>query len=79
MVSRQDLNMKIFWSPRDRQYVAIPDGARGELERLSWLSRTPEGAARGLTKVIREALALDVTVGTRNTAKTVKVKTRSEP
>jgi hypothetical protein len=43
---------RIIWSEEDREYV----GLCTEFPSLSWVARTPEGALRGIRKVVIQAL-----------------------
>ena len=44
---------RVTWSADDKEYV----GLCAEFPSLSWLSKTPEGALRGIRKVISEVIA----------------------
>jgi predicted HicB family RNase H-like nuclease len=44
---------RVSWSREDGEYV----GLCAEFPSLSWLSRTPEAALRGIRKVVGEAVA----------------------
>jgi predicted HicB family RNase H-like nuclease len=43
---------RVMWSGEDQEYV----GFCAELPSLSWLSRTPEAALRGIRRVVKEAV-----------------------
>ena len=43
---------RVTWSADDNEYV----GLCAEFPSLSWLSKTPEGALRGIRKVISEVI-----------------------
>ncbi|GJQ58809.1 MAG: type II toxin-antitoxin system HicB family antitoxin [Candidatus Scalindua sp. AMX11] len=44
---------RVTWSSEDNEYV----GLCAEFPSLSWLSKTPEGALRGIRKVIADVIA----------------------
>ena len=44
---------RITWSDEDAEYV----GLCAEFPSLSWLSRTPEGALKGISKLVAEVVA----------------------
>jgi predicted HicB family RNase H-like nuclease len=44
---------RVFWSEEDQEYV----GLCTEFHGLSWLTKTPGGALRGIRKVVAEVLA----------------------
>ena len=46
-------NYRVIWSKEDGEHVALCD----EFPSLSWLSKTPEGALRGIRKVVAEVVA----------------------
>lgn len=54
MVLKNDhYTYRITWSTDDKEYV----GLCAEFPSLSWLSKTPEGALRGIRKVIADVIA----------------------
>ncbi|MEW6444245.1 MAG: toxin-antitoxin system HicB family antitoxin [bacterium] len=43
---------RVTWSEEDQEYV----GLAAEFPSLSWMARTPEGALRGIRRVVAEAV-----------------------
>lgn len=44
---------RVFWSEEDQEHVALCT----EFPSLSWLASTPEGALRGVRKIVAEVVA----------------------
>ena len=44
---------RVTWSEEDSEHV----GLCAEFPSLSWLAKTPEGALRGISKLVREVIA----------------------
>jgi len=53
MLPNDKYSYRVTWSGEDAEYL----GLCAELASLSWLARTPEGALRGIRKVVAETLA----------------------
>ena len=49
----QHYTYRVTWSPEDNEHV----GLCAEFPSLSWLSKTPEAALRGVQKVVAEVVA----------------------
>jgi len=61
---------RVVWSGEDQEYV----GFCAELPSLSWLSRTPEAALRGIRRVVKEAVR-DMTSSGESVPEPISTKT----